>query len=118
MIGKLHITTLFGPRDRAGSSLATTASGVGATQPACTGCLGFDTSIACSPPECHASGHVGGAYEFDPPDEVEPPRPAPWRCPNHAKRGAVHLLDRIGQPPVQRHDAGPEVPDQGMAAWA
>src|SRR5439155_7989781 len=55
MIGKLHMTTLFGPRERAGSSLATDASGVGENQPACTGCPGSETSIACSPPECQES---------------------------------------------------------------
>src|SRR6266542_3239679 len=37
MIGKLHITTLLGPRDSAGSSLATVGCGVGENQPACTG---------------------------------------------------------------------------------
>src|SRR5919197_2562756 len=55
MIGKLHITTLLGPRDRAGSSLATAGSGVGENQPACAGRPGSDTSITCRPPECHAS---------------------------------------------------------------
>src|SRR6266508_4537303 len=55
MIGKLHITTLFGPRDRAGSSLATAGSGVGENQPAWVGRPGSDTSIACRPPECHES---------------------------------------------------------------
>src|SRR2546421_8074491 len=55
MIGKLHITTLFGPRERAGSSLATAASGVGENQPACSGLPGSETSIACSPPECQES---------------------------------------------------------------
>src|SRR6266508_2173955 len=54
-IGKLHITTLFGPRARAGSSLATAGSGAGENQPACTGSPGSDTSIACRPPECHES---------------------------------------------------------------
>src|SRR5262249_22159261 len=55
MIGKLHITTLLGPRDSAGSSLATAGCGTGENQPACTGRPGSDTSIACSPPECHES---------------------------------------------------------------
>src|SRR6266511_3217247 len=55
MIGKLHITTLLGPRDSAGSSLATVGCGVGENQPACTGRPGSDTSIACKPPECHES---------------------------------------------------------------
>src|ERR687887_2764130 len=55
MIGKLHITTLFGPRDSAGSSFATAASGVGENQPVCTGLPGSETSIACSPPECQES---------------------------------------------------------------
>src|SRR5919204_4215480 len=55
MIGKLHMTTLFGPRESAGSSFATVASGVGENQPACAGTLGSETSIACSPPECHES---------------------------------------------------------------
>jgi hypothetical protein len=55
MIGKLHMTTLFGPRESAGSSLATVASGVGENQPACTGCPGSERSIACSPPECQES---------------------------------------------------------------
>src|SRR5881397_3528183 len=55
MIGKLQTTTLFGPRDRAGSSFATVDSGVGENQPACTGLPGSETSIACSPPECQES---------------------------------------------------------------
>src|ERR671931_2174424 len=55
MIGKLHMTTLFGPRDSAGSSFATEASGVGENQPACAGIPGSETSIACSPPECQES---------------------------------------------------------------
>src|SRR5919201_3037316 len=55
MIGKLHITTLFGPRESAGSSFATGGSGVGETPPACTGLPGSATSIACSPPECQES---------------------------------------------------------------
>src|ERR687888_2343058 len=55
MIGKLHMTTLFGPRESAGSSFATVGSGVGENQPACTGWPGSETSIACSPPECQES---------------------------------------------------------------
>src|SRR5919197_3922725 len=55
MIGKLHMTFLFGPAESAGSSLATAGSGVGANQPACTGWPGSETSIACSPPECQES---------------------------------------------------------------
>src|ERR671935_375837 len=55
MIGKLHITTLFGPRESAGSSFATVGSGVGENQPACCGRPGSETSIACSPPECQES---------------------------------------------------------------
>src|SRR6266508_6170624 len=55
MIGKLQATTLFGPRESAGSSLATAGSGVGENQPACTGRPGSETSMACSPPECHES---------------------------------------------------------------
>src|SRR5215213_9720053 len=55
MIGKLHITTLFGPRDSAGSSFATTGSGAGEYQPACAGRAGAVTSMTCRPPECHES---------------------------------------------------------------
>src|ERR687887_619383 len=55
MIGKLHMTTLFGPRESAGSSFATVGSGVGENQPACAGTPGSETSIACSPPECQES---------------------------------------------------------------
>src|SRR5919197_18093 len=55
MIGKLHMTTLFGPRESAGSSFATAGSGVGENQPACTGVPGSETSMACSPPECQES---------------------------------------------------------------
>src|SRR5213592_2282817 len=55
MTGKLHMTTLFGPRESAGSSFATVARGVGENQPACCGWPGSETSIACSPPECQES---------------------------------------------------------------
>src|SRR6266516_7728452 len=55
MIGKPQTTTLFGPVERAGSSFATEASGVGENQPACCGWPGSATSIACSPPECQES---------------------------------------------------------------
>src|SRR6266487_3822302 len=55
MIGKLHMRTLFGPPDSAGSSFATDASGVGENHPACCGSPGSETSIACSPPECQES---------------------------------------------------------------
>src|SRR5919198_425183 len=55
MIGKLHITTLFGPRESAGSWVATEASGVGENHPACTGRDGSLMSIACMPPECQSS---------------------------------------------------------------
>src|SRR5213593_1427675 len=51
IIGKLHITTLFGPRLRAGSSRATDASGVGETKPIWWGRTGSAMSIACNPPE-------------------------------------------------------------------
>jgi alpha-beta hydrolase superfamily lysophospholipase len=47
------MTTLFGPRERAGSSFATVGCGASENQPACTGLPGSETSIACSPPECH-----------------------------------------------------------------
>src|SRR5262245_9612588 len=49
------MVTLFGPRLSAGSSIATDGSGVGAYQPACAGWPGSDTSMTCSPPECHES---------------------------------------------------------------
>src|ERR687888_2360756 len=70
MIGKLHMTTLFGPRESAGSSFATVASGVGENQPACCGWPGSDTSIACSPPECQESkirfrSNVGLCDEYE-----------------------------------------------------
>ena len=52
MIGKLHITTLFGSALSAGSSVATDASGLGENQPAWTGRPGSPMSIAWSPPEC------------------------------------------------------------------
>ncbi len=49
------MTTLFGPRLSAGSSIATDASGVGENQPAWVGWPGSEMSMACSPPECHES---------------------------------------------------------------
>jgi hypothetical protein len=44
------MTTLFGPRDSAGSSSATDESGVGENQPVWAGLAGSRMSIACSPP--------------------------------------------------------------------
>src|SRR5215813_1583052 len=55
MIGKLQMTTLFGPRLRAGSSSATVSSGCGEKNPACAGLAGSAMSTACNPPECHES---------------------------------------------------------------
>src|SRR3712207_5168798 len=55
MIGKLHITTLSGPADSAGSSELTVASGSGRNWPASFGAAGSDTSIACRPAECHVT---------------------------------------------------------------
>src|SRR2546430_13535201 len=86
MIGKLHMTILFGPRDSAGSSFATEASGVGENQPACTGVPGSETSIACSPPECQESkirslSTVGLCDEYDVNCSVAESSPGlPWKA--------------------------------------
>src|SRR5712691_7583442 len=84
MTGKLHITTLFGPRDRAGSSVATESSGVGENQPSCAGCAGLLTSIAWSPPECQESRMrcrraVGSCDEYEVANSVAASSPGlPW----------------------------------------
>src|SRR5919202_2858861 len=49
------MTTLFGPRLSAGSSVATAGSGAGLNQPACSGRVGSARSIACSPAECQVT---------------------------------------------------------------
>src|ERR671935_1437436 len=86
MIGKLHMTTLFGPRESAGSSFATVGSGVGENQPACTGWPGSETSIACSPPECQESkirsrSTVGLCEEYEVNCSVSGSSPGlPWKA--------------------------------------
>src|SRR5438876_10064352 len=86
MTGKLHMTTLFGPRERAGSSFATDASGAGENHPACAGLPGSETSIACSPPECQESkirsrSTVGLCDEYEVNCSVSGSSPAlPWKA--------------------------------------
>src|SRR5919198_2040905 len=86
MIGKLHITTLFEPRERAGSSVATAGSGVGENHPACSGRDGTLTSIACRPPECQSSKircrrAVGLCEEYDVNCSVAASSPGlPWNA--------------------------------------
>src|SRR5215472_2746871 len=47
-------TVVAGPALRAGSSVATTGIGVGLKKPAWVGLVGFEISIACTPPECQS----------------------------------------------------------------
>src|SRR5574341_2528897 len=54
-MGKLHMTTLLGPRLRAGSSSETEERGAGEKKPALRGLAASAMSTACKPPECHES---------------------------------------------------------------
>src|SRR5437870_1812154 len=125
MIGKLHITTLFGPRESAGSSFATEASGVGENQPACAGVPGSETSIACSPPECQESkirsrSTVGLWDEYEVNCSVSGSSPGlPWKAgefwrilysPTMCGARGCAMFQRRVQPHVQPNESTVNVP--------
>jgi hypothetical protein len=111
-LAALTPSTISPPTPTAARAVAIARMTVWSTSPPDIGGLSLDAvGESALDLRSRVAGHVDGAHELDPPDEVEPPRPPPWRCVDHVKRRAARMLDRVGWMPVQRHWAGPEVPN-------